>query len=240
MRTVTTEPGRRDGGRSTGRTGPRAAGGVLAAALLLTGCAGADGDTGDAGARTTTPAPSGAPATSIATPSAPRHLARPDVRLPRDLTERFDEWFTEEPEKDLVLSDAGQAQGAVLDALVRGSADTAAVRFFFTGEARSAVGAYVRDHARTRNVPTGFVRYHSPELGLPDAHLEVPTEGRASLSFCVDESRLHTKDLAGEVDRTPRGAEAHVRYDTRLRLSARGVWQTYELATERGTGKCRP
>jgi hypothetical protein len=237
MRTVTTGSG--GGLRSPGWTARSAAAFGLATALLLTGCA--DGSD-DAATRRATPTPTLSPSvTPIATGSPLPRTERPDVTLPRDLTERYETWVTHDSERDLVLGDAGLAQGAVLDALVGGGTTTEAVEFFFTGEALSAVRAYARDTAASGSRPTGFVRYYKPELHLPDGLFDLPERPRAALSFCVDESRLAPRNrVTGKVGPAPRGADAHVRYETRLRLSDRGVWQTFELATERGTAECAP
>ncbi|MGX2996631.1 hypothetical protein JNUCC64_20545 [Streptomyces sp. JNUCC 64] len=219
----------------TARTGLTAL--ALALSLAATGCGGGSGERAAH--------PSGTPGASRAatapTASAPVNTVRPDIVLPGDLTERYEGWVTGDSAKDLVLGDAGQAQGAVLDALVRGRATTGAVEFFFAGDALSAVRAYVRDGAATGTRPTGSVRYHDPELTMPVPDPDAPRKGFASLSFCADESGLLPRDRAsGGTGAPPRGPEAHVRYDLRLRLSDRGVWRTHSLATERGEKTCAP
>ncbi|MFD7551599.1 hypothetical protein [Streptomyces sp. NPDC059816] len=237
MRTVTTGSG--GGLRAPGWTARSAAAFALATTLLLTGCG---GGSKDGATERAAPAPTlSASVAPLETGSALPRTERPDVTLPRDLTERYETWVTHDSERDLVMGDAGLAQGTVLDALVGGETTTGAVEFFFTGKALSAVRAYTRDSAASGSRPTGFVRYFKPELTLPDGLFDLPERPRAALSFCADESRLSPKNrVTGKVGPAPRGADALVFYETRLRLSDRGVWQTFELATERGAAECAP
>ncbi|MEU0690192.1 hypothetical protein [Streptomyces uncialis] len=229
----------------------------VAAALSLTGCGSGTTDEGEraAPARSGAPAPSDRPsappasaADATVTPAeeapvtgAAAGSARPDLTLPADLVERFELWRAHDPDRDRAMADAGHAQTVVLDAIARGGTDTDALAFYFTGRALSAAKAHVRGVAGAGESRSGFVRYHRPELAMPDPRVDAPGKGTAALSFCADESELFREDRAtGAVDRTPAGADAQIHYETRLRLSDKGVWQTYELATERGVDACAP
>ncbi|MFJ7419966.1 hypothetical protein ACIQXD_15335 [Streptomyces uncialis] len=221
----------------------------VAAALSLTGCGSGATDGGEraAPARSGTPAPSDrpsappAPATDTPAEDAPVTGAtpRPDLTLPAGLVERFELWRAHDPDRDRAMADAGHAQTVVLDAIARGGTDTDALAFYFTGRALSAAKAHVRGVAGAGESRSGFVRYHRPELAMPDPRVDAPGKGTAALSFCADESELFREDRAtGAVDRTQAGADAQIHYETRLRLSDKGVWQTYELATRRGVDTC--
>lgn len=226
----------------------------VAAALSLTGCGSGATDEGEraAPARSGTPAPSdrpsAPPASATAAPAedtpvtgATAGSARPDPALPADLVERFELWRAHDPDRDRAMADAGHAQTVVLDAIARGGTDTEALAFYFTGRALSAAKAHVRGVAGAGESRSGLVRYHRPELAMPDPRVDTPGKGTAALSFCADESELFRADRAtGAVDRVPAGPDAQIHYETRLRLSDKGVWQTYELATERGVGTCAP
>ncbi|MEV6313622.1 hypothetical protein [Streptomyces sp. NPDC051776] len=141
---------------------------VVAVSLLTTACVGnddkpkADGRIADADAEEsaakTSPTPGDADATG-----------RPEITLPRDITEKFDGWKTGDRTRDAILADAGRAQSAVTDAVVKGDPEDQALHFYYRKDALTGSQDWVKTIVDDGLTFTGSVRYFAPDLKVFDS-----------------------------------------------------------------------
>ncbi|MFF3884569.1 hypothetical protein [Streptomyces sp. NPDC001914] len=199
-------------------------------ALLLTACGGGD----DSPKANDKIAGAEQGSTRSATPSAsPSDNAdRPDLTLPGDVKDEFDGWKTGDATKDAVLADAGRAQTAMNDAIIKGTSDTPGLPFYYKGKALTSSVKWVQKWLDAGITYTGTTRYYSPKVEIFDSK-------SAGVSYCADESKAYNKDRkTKKVDRTPSGNDAYVLYNTRLEKTAQGVWQTSDGTSVRGSKTC--
>ncbi|MFC9464424.1 hypothetical protein [Streptomyces coelicoflavus] len=77
-------------------------------------------------------------------------------------------------------------------------------------------------------------RYFDYKVGLSGDH-------EAYVTYCSDESKSFIKDRkTGKVEETPTTAGSYVLYNAKLARNAEGVWQTTDIASNRGSDECRP
>ncbi|MFF2366475.1 hypothetical protein ACFVU0_27785 [Streptomyces sp. NPDC058122] len=203
---------------------------AAATALLLTACGGQgdspkanDGIAGADGGSTASPSPS---------TSTSADADRPDITLPGDVKDKFEGWKTGEATKDAVLADAGRAQTAMNDAIIKGTSDTSGLAFYYKGKALTSSVKWVQKWLDAGISYTGTTRYYSPKVEIFDSK-------SAGVSFCADETKAFNKDRkTKKVDRTPAGNDAFVLYNTRLEKTAQGVWQTSDGTSVRGSKTC--
>ncbi|MGW3913688.1 hypothetical protein ACWEBX_19525 [Streptomyces sp. NPDC005070] len=172
--------------------------------------------------------------TRSATPSAsPSDNAdRPDITLPGDVKDEFEGWKTGDATKDAVLADAGRAQTAMNDAIIKGTSDTPGLAFYYKGKALTSSAKWVQKWLDAGITYTGTTRYYSPKVEIFDSK-------SAGVSYCADETKAYNKDRkTKKVDRTPAENDAYVLYNTRLEKTAQGVWQTSDGASVRGSKTC--
>jgi hypothetical protein len=200
-------------------------------ALILTACGGGDDSAEDgdeiAGADT------GA-SPSATTPSAtvPDSAERPDITLPKDVEDVFEEWETDDAAKDAVLSDAARAQTAMNDAIVQGRTDTPGLTFYYEGKALTTSVKWVQKWLDAGITYTGTTRYFRPQVELFDGT-------SAGVSFCADETKAFNKDRkTGKVDKAPVTDDSYVLYNTRLEKNGQGVWRTTDGTSVRGSKTC--
>jgi hypothetical protein len=212
---------------------PVAAAFAVTTALLLTACGGGDDDTAKdgkiAGADT-----GATKSSSSASPSASAStgVKRPDITLPSDAVDKFENWKTGDATKDAVLADAGRAQTATNYAIVRSNPDEPALAFYRQGDALIGGARWVKAYVDDGITYTGTVRYFRPTVTLYG-------KTSAGVTFCVDESKAFNKDLkTKKVDRTPVTDDSYIYYNTYLKKAKNGVWQTTQLHSERGNSKC--
>jgi hypothetical protein len=215
------------------RSLPVAAAFAATAALLLTACGSgndsskdsdkiAGADTGD----TKTPAsPSESPSEQI---------DRPDITLPNDVKDDFENWKTGDTTKDAVLADAGRAQTATNYAILKGNPDEPALAFYRQGDALVSGAQWVKSFVDAGITYTGTVRYFN-------ANVVLYGKAAASVTFCTDESKAFNKNRkTKKVDKTAPDNDSYVYYNTHLKENKDGVWQTTELVSDRGNKKCTP
>ncbi|MEW2162909.1 hypothetical protein AB0912_07900 [Streptomyces sp. NPDC007084] len=148
------------------------------------------------------------------------------------MTDEFVGWKTGDATKDAVLLDAGQAQTAMNEAILKGTTDTPDMAFYYNGNALTPSVQWARKWLDAGLTYTGATRYCDPKV-------EIFGESSAGVSYCADESKAYNQvRKTGKVDRTPAGNEAYVRYDTPLEKSRTGVWQTSGGTSERGSRTC--
>jgi hypothetical protein len=210
---------------------PVAAAFAVTTALSLTACGGAtDSPKGNdkiAGADNSRTGKPSSPGASASDPAG-----RPDITLPGDVKDDFENWKTGDATKDAVLADGGLAQTAMNDAVIKGTSHTPGLTFYYKGKALISSAQWVRKWLDAGITYTGTTRYYSPKVRILDAE-------SANLTYCADESKAFNKNRKSKkVDRTPAGNDAYVLYDTRLEKNAQGVWQTSEGTSVRGSSTC--
>ncbi|MEU4082916.1 hypothetical protein [Streptomyces aureus] len=199
-------------------------------ALLLTACGGSGGapkandKIKDADQSTSSsPSPSA---------SAAAGASRPDITLPSDVHDKFEGWTTGDATKDAILADAGRAQTATNDAIIKGTPNTPGLTFYYKGKALNSSTRWVQKWLDAGITYTGTTRYYSPKVEVFDSK-------SAGVSYCADETKAYNKDRKSKkVDRTPAGKDAFVLYNTRLEKTGKGVWQTADGTSVRGSKTC--
>ncbi|MEV6197445.1 hypothetical protein AB0M19_34195 [Streptomyces sp. NPDC051920] len=215
------------------RTLPVATAFAATTALLLTACGGGSGSpkASDEIAGTDTGA-ARSPSSASPGPSTSAGVKRPDITLPRDVKDDFENWKTGDATKDAVLADAGRAQTATNYAIVKSDPDEPALAFYRQGDALVGGAQWVKSFVDAGITYTGTVRYFRPTVTLYGTT-------SAGVTFCTDESKAFNKDVkTKKVDRTPATKNSYVYYNTHLKRADNGVWQTTQLVSERGNSKC--
>ncbi len=215
------------------RSLPVAAALAASAALLLTACGGgeeeskgkdeiAGADTGDTSASTP------------ASPSPSADVNRPDLSLPADVNEVFEDWNTGDTTKDAVLADAGHSMTAVTRAITDGDTKSPALTFYYKGEALAGAAKWVQTFVDHDATITGTTRYYAPTVDLSG-------ETTAAVTLCADESKAFNKfRKTNKVDRSAPSDNSYVYYVSRLERNSDGIWVTNEVISKRGNEKCIP
>lgn len=212
------------------RTLPVATAFAATTALLLTACGGGD----DSPKANDKIAGADRGSTRSASPSASASdgADRPDITLPGDVKDVFEGWKTGDATKDAVLADAGRAQTATNYAIIKGNPDEPALAFYRQGDALVGGAQWVKTFVDAGITYTGTVRYFRPSVTLYGTT-------SAGVTFCTDESKAFNKNVkTKKVDKTPVTKNSYVYYNTHLKKAGNGVWQTTQLVSERGSGKC--
>ncbi|MFF3414391.1 hypothetical protein ACFYW9_06780 [Streptomyces sp. NPDC002698] len=212
------------------RTLPVATAFAATTALLLTACGGGD-DSPKANDKIAG-ADQGSTRSASPSASASDNADRPDITLPGDVKDEFEGWKTGDATKDAVLADAGRAQTATNDAIIKGTSDTPGLAFYYKDKALTSSAKWVQKWLDAGITYTGTTRYYSPKVEIFDSK-------SAGVSYCADETKAYNKDRkTKKVDRTPAGKDAYVLYNTRLEKTAQGVWQTSDGTSVRGSKTC--
>ncbi|MFW6691717.1 hypothetical protein [Streptomyces sp. MAR4 CNX-425] len=212
------------------RSLPAAAAAVAALSLLLAACGGSDDDNANAddkikGADSATPSPS--PSDSAA--------GRPEIELPDDAKNVFEDTETGDPKKDAVLADNADMVNALDDAIFRGSTDTDALNFFLADIGRMKATQFIKGYLDDNHAWAGTTRYFDRQVSFRD-------DGAAVVIYCADERDAYLIDAkTGEADNeTSAGTKPYVLYNTRHEQNEQGVWQTVNVISDRGAAKCKP
>ncbi|MFI8302246.1 hypothetical protein ACIF80_02125 [Streptomyces sp. NPDC085927] len=206
------------------------------AALTLSACGGSDegsakdkdsdkiagADTGDE--KSASPSESSAPAAG----------GRPKIDFPSDAKNVFDYEKTGDPVKDAVLADSALSVNSVDEAIFVGSTDTEALGFYNAEKALSGSITYALRYIKKGDSWVGETRYFDYKVSLSGAN-------GAYVTYCSDESKSFIKNKkTGKVENTPTTADSYVLYNTKLEKRADGVWQTTDVASNRGSKECQP
>ncbi|MCX5422842.1 hypothetical protein [Streptomyces sp. NBC_00078] len=200
------------------------------AALLLTACGSGDDKSSNndkiAGADTES--------STSASPSASASSAagRPQIKLPSDVTDKYENWKTGDATEDAVLADTAQRIDATNDAILRGDTSAPGLSFYYRDKALTDAVAWVQAYLKTELSFTGTTRYYAPKVTLSG-------NSTASVVYCSDESKGFNKNRkTNKVDRTPSKESPYVLYNTRLEKNKQGVWQSSNLVSKRGDKTC--
>lgn len=144
----------------------------------------------------------------------------------------FESWKTGDATKDAVLTDASQRINALDYAIAQGNADEPVLGFYYKGDALVGAAQWVKGFVDAKKSMTGETRYFDPKV-------DVYSKGRATLTYCSFEGKAYLKDRkTGKAEITPVTSKSYLLYTTRLEKSAKGVWQTAVLHSERGNSAC--
>ncbi|MFH8393551.1 hypothetical protein [Streptomyces sp. NPDC018036] len=214
------------------RTLPVATAFAATTALLLTACGGG-GDTPKANDKIAG-ADRGRTASASPSASPSGDADRPEVTLPKDLSDKFENWSTGNAAKDAVLADVGRRVDATNYAIAEGDAELPALGFYYSGTALADAGDWVTSIVKSGYSITGVNRYYNAKIDLFDS-------ASAGVVYCEDQSKAFAKDRkSGKVIKTAVTAKSYVLYSTRLEKNKKGVWQTTKLTSQRGHKSCTP
>ncbi|QEV20334.1 hypothetical protein [Streptomyces alboniger] len=206
---------------------------AASAALLLTSC-GSDekssgGDDKIAGAEQGDDRKS-------APPSKPAGaVERPEIKLPSDLSYKFEWAKSSDKNKDAVLADTERYVKAVDMAIAEQDPLHKAYRFYSEGEAAAGSQKFVQEYVDYKDRITGVKRFYNARVDI--------TGGRtAGLVYCEDQRKAHNKSL--KTGKTAKAAapskDDYVLYSSRLRVNEKGVWVTETTTSDRGNATCQP
>jgi hypothetical protein len=210
---------------------PAAAAFTAIAALLLAGCgSGTDSPKGndkitgaDQGTANETSSPSG---------SASGAGKRPKITLPSDVENVFEKWKTGDTTKDALLTDVKERINATDAAIVAADPGSAALKFYYKGEALTGAAEWVQGYVDEGKSITGTVRFYNPDLLMVD-------EDTAALAYCADETKAFDKSRKNDkAEKDPVTKDSYVAYNARVQRTKQGVWQTTSLLSDRGNAKC--
>ncbi|MCT9006507.1 hypothetical protein [Streptomyces rhizosphaerihabitans] len=213
------------------RSLPVAAAFAATTALLLTACGG--GGDSSKGNDKITGADTGATKTS-ASPSASDTTSRPRITLPKDLSDRFENWRTGDGAKDAVLADVERRVDTTNYAITEGNAQLPALGFYYTGTALADARDWVTSIVKDGYSITGVNRYYNAKVDVFDS-------ASAGVVYCEDQSKAFAKNRkSSKVYKTGVTDKSYVLYATRLEKNKQGVWQTTKLTSQRGHKSCTP
>ncbi|MEU6255331.1 hypothetical protein [Streptomyces sp. NPDC047043] len=212
------------------RTLPAAAALAATAALLLTACG--SGDDSSKANDKIAGAGTGSPTSASPSASASSAAGRPQIKLPSDVTDKYENWKTGDATEDAVLADTAQRIDATNDAILRGDTSAPGLSFYYRDKALTDAVAWVQAYVKADLSFTGTTRYYAPKVTLSG-------KSTASVVYCSDESKGFNKNRkTNKVDRTPSKESPYVLYNTRLEKDKQGVWQTSNLVSKRGAKTC--
>ncbi|MFD3733579.1 hypothetical protein [Streptomyces sp. NPDC058632] len=208
---------------------------TAATALTLSACGGSEeGSAKDKDSDKIAGADTGGEKESSPSPSASAASGRPEIEFPSDAENVFEYEKTGDPVKDAVLADSALSVNSVDEAIFAGSTDTEALGFYNTEKALSGSITYALRYIKKDDTWVGETRYFDYKVSLSGAN-------GAYVTYCSDESKSFIKNKkTGKVEDTPTTADSYVLYNTKLEKSADGVWQTTDVASNRGSKECQP
>lgn len=167
-------------------------------------------------------------------PSATASAGRPEITFPSDAKNVFEYEKTGDAAKDAAVADSMLSVNSVDEAIFEKSTGTKALGFYNADKALSAYITYVQKYIDDDETWVGETRYFNYQVKLSG-------DSKAYVTYCSDESKSYIKDRkTGKVDRSPATANAYVLYNASLTRNADGVWQTTDVASNRGNKACQP
>ncbi|GGL73665.1 lipoprotein [Streptomyces fumigatiscleroticus] len=203
------------------------------AVLLLAGCGGSDSG-GDGRSDAIAGADTGSAPASPSPSATDDGIDRPEVELPEGDTLVFDPEATGDAKADAVLKDNAEYLRAIDEAIGKQNPKSPAVAFYSKDSAYIGSVEWIGGFVEDGTTVTGTVRYFDRKVTFSE-------DGSAGLTYCADESKGYTKDIkTGKVDVTEVTKDSYVFYNDRLRKNDKGVWQTTNSTSQRGSEVCQP
>ncbi|MFF5716973.1 hypothetical protein [Streptomyces buecherae] len=208
---------------------------LVAASMTLTACGG-DSDSGSdskdkiKGAETSSTPP---PATS--TPSSTPMddgIDRPEIKLPGDVKNVFEDGKTGDPKKDAVLADSERGLNAMDEAITSGNTKRPALKFYFKDMGLLSALEYIKSYYDAGVTFTGTTRYYNRKVTFIK-------DGSAVVNYCSDETNSHSVNKkTGKVKKNVPGPGNFGYYTENLKKNDLGVWQTTKIMSTDGGKKC--
>ncbi|WP_146057120.1 MULTISPECIES: hypothetical protein [unclassified Streptomyces] len=211
---------------------------VLATGLLATACGGGDDSADDA--------PPGVDADSSASPDPEDEesdegeagsaeddpsddgVERPEITLPDDVNNVFEEVDTDDPVELAVLADQERGINAVDEAVTSGDTKVPSLPFYLADSALLQSIDYIVDMHENNQSFGGKTRYYNRTI-------EMQSDTAAVTTYCVDPSEAYLVHLdSGEQD--PESGTYY--YMLRQQLADNNVWQTVTIETNEVGDRC--
>ncbi|WP_328537300.1 hypothetical protein [Streptomyces sp. NBC_00344] len=195
------------------------------AALLLTACGGNDNSSSDKikGAGDASKSPSASVSTSPDT-------ARPKITIPNSFQLIFQGWTSGDPDEQAVLNDGKEQVRAGYAAITANNPDAGYLTFYDTASGLSQDRKWIRTYTDKNLTVIGKAPVFDAKADLLGSN-----RTRATLSYCMDESKASSKNRkTGKTEGNPPGTDPEVFYTSTLQKSAKGVWQTVSVESKRG------
>ncbi|EFL34121.1 lipoprotein [Streptomyces viridochromogenes DSM 40736] len=196
------------------------------AALLLSACGGGDDKSPD----DVKAADAGSSPPASASTTTPSGSERPDITIPSSFQLTFENWTSNDPDRQAVLDDAKEEVRAGYAAIIANDPDSEAVAFYDTEGVHGQTKEWIKSYTDKNLTVIGKLPSFDPEVSLAANHRG------ASLTYCTDESNAKTRNRkTGKVEGNPTGTNPYVLYSVSLTKNEQGVWQNSSVRSERGT-----
>jgi hypothetical protein len=161
-------------------------------------------------------------------------IERPEIKLPSDMKLVFEGRRTGDGTKDAILADNERTVSTVWQAMAYGDVKKSGMAFYYTDDALVGVYEYAKGAIAKKTSWAGTLRYYNRQVTVFD-------KVSAALTYCVDESKADLKNReTNKLQGTETTPDSYVFYNLGLKKNADGVWQTRDLAEDRGAQKCQP
>jgi hypothetical protein len=205
---------------------------LLTATLLLTACGGSDGE--DKANDKIAGADTGTTTSASPSASAPKDaIERPEIKLPKDVVNVFEDSETGDPKKDEVLADNERRINALTEAITVDAAEHPALEFYSKGDALISAASFIKPFYDEGRSFVGTTRFYDREVTFLK-------EGVAAVTYCQDGTETYPMDRkTKKVDRSVKASpNDYVFYNTRLEKNAEGVWQTTSVMSSAAAKRC--
>ncbi|GAB2876825.1 lipoprotein [Streptomyces deserti] len=204
---------------------------TAAVALLLAGCGG--GDSQDSGSDKIAGADTGSSSAKPSTSATADTIERPEIKLPKDVVNVFEDTQTGDAKKDAVLADNERRINSIDEAITVDAPKHPALAFYSKDDALLSAASYIKSFYDDGRSFTGKTRYYDREVTFLK-------DGAAAVTYCMDATQTYPKDRkTGKVDRSVKASPSdYVFYNTLLEKNAKGVWQTTSVTSTEAAKRC--
>lgn len=159
-------------------------------------------------------------------------IERPHIELPEDMENVFEDTDTGDATKDAIIRDVVYGINSVDMAISLSDPDHPAVAFYNTGDGHSNAKSYIRGGVDNERSWSGRADYYSFAVANEDRRAKEPI-----VSYCIDKSGVHTKELqTGEVLPKPGDAIDFTYSQVIVHEDERGIWQVTGVLPRDETG----
>lgn len=155
-------------------------------------------------------------------------IERPDIVLPDDVINEYEEVETDDPVEQAVLADHERYLNAIDEAITQ-SDDEGGLAFYAEEPALLADVEYINGLEDDRLTFSGKTRYYNRQV-------ELAGRDSAKVKHCMDASESHYVHQETGEETPDSGVTTY--YESVLRLGDDGVWRTVNYSSERGVSQC--